>query len=156
CRERSGSAKSFQCFYHGWSYANDGRLIGVPGEEAYAPAFSRERMGLSPVPRLDSYRDFVFVSFAEAGETLPDYLAGAKEYLDLVADQSEAGMEIVGGAQSYAIRANWKLLVENSYDGYHAPIAHARYVRYLLGSGGAIGPTTVGAPSDRARDLGNG
>ena len=63
-------------------------------------------------------------------------------------------MEIVGGTQSYAIHANWKLLVENSYDGYHAQIAHARYMKYLAASG-AVGPLG-GRRSDRARDLGNG
>jgi p-cumate 2,3-dioxygenase alpha subunit len=60
----------------------------------------------------------------------------------------------VGGQQSYAINANWKLLVENSYDGYHGVITHARYFKWLVGSG------AVGLPSgvkwDRARDLGNG
>ncbi len=154
CRERSGNANSFQCFYHGWTFGNDGRLIGVPSEEAYAPAFSRERLRLAEVPRLESVRGFFFVCFDRNAAPLAEYLAGALEYLDLVADQSEAGMEIVGGTQSYAINANWKLLVENSYDGYHAQIAHARYLKWLAGTG------AVGLPSgerwNRARDLGNG
>jgi p-cumate 2,3-dioxygenase alpha subunit len=152
CREKSGRAKSFQCFYHGWTFANDGRLIGVPSDEAYPPGFARERLGLAS-PRVESYRGFVFVRFSEAGESLADYLAGAKEYLDLIADQSEVGMEIVGGSQSYGIRANWKLLVENSFDGYHAQIAHARYLKYVIESGG-MGAIGVGRNS--ALDLGNG
>lgn len=154
CREKSGNANSFQCFYHGWSFGNDGRLIGVPGEEAYAPGFSRAALGLREAPRLESYRGFYFVSFDPEIVTLPEYLAGAAEYLDLVADQSEVGMEIVGGQQSYAINANWKLLVENSYDGYHGQITHARYMKYLAenGSFGAL----EGMRVDRARELGNG
>lgn len=154
CRERSGVANSFQCFYHGWTFRNDGALIGVPGEEAYGPGFSRERLPLLQVPRLEHYRGFYFTSFDPAIVPLVDYLAGAAEYLDLVADQSELGMEVVGGTQSYAIRANWKLLVENSYDGYHAQVAHARYLKWLLSSG------AVGLPEaprwNRALDLGNG
>jgi len=154
CRERRGNANSFQCFYHGWTFRNDGQLIGVPGEEAYAPGFSRAQLGLREAPRLEQYRGFWFVSFDPEVVPLVDYLGGAAEYLDLVADQSEAGMEIVGGAQSYAIHANWKLLVENSYDGYHAQIAHARYMKYLASSG------AVGLPEGRkwnsVRDLGNG
>jgi p-cumate 2,3-dioxygenase alpha subunit len=154
CRERSGNANSFQCFYHGWTFSNEGRLIGVPADEAYAPAFSREKLGLREAPRLESYRGFWFVSFDPEIVPLPEYLAGAAEYLDLVADQSELGMEIVGGTQSYAINANWKLLVENSYDGYHAQITHARYLKYLAASG-AVGLPS-GAKWNRARDLGNG
>ena len=66
CRERSGSANSFQCFYHGWTFSNEGRLIGVPGDEAYAPGFSREKLGLREAPRLESYRGFFFVQLRPA------------------------------------------------------------------------------------------
>ena len=34
-------------------------------------------------------------------------------------DQSETAMEVVGGTQQYGFTANWKLLCENSVDGYH-------------------------------------
>jgi len=154
CRERRGNANSFQCFYHGWTFANDGRLIGVPDDEAYAAGFSRADLGLREAPRLESYRGFYFVSFDPEIVPLRDYLAGAAEYLDLVVDQSEIGMEIVGGTQSYAINANWKLLVENSYDGYHGLITHARYMKWLASTGAVGAP--FGEKWNRARDLGNG
>ena len=67
---------------------------------------------------------------------LADYLAGAKEYIDLVADQGEAGMEIVGGGQKYFINANWKLLAENSVDGFHGLPTHSTYFDYLKNVGG--------------------
>src|SRR3977135_3030274 len=35
CREREGNAKRFFCVYHGWSYGSDGKLVGVPGADAY-------------------------------------------------------------------------------------------------------------------------
>jgi p-cumate 2,3-dioxygenase alpha subunit len=41
-------------------------------------------------------------------------------------------MAVVAGAQEYAIRANWKLLAENSVDGYHAATTHASYLDYLM------------------------
>ena len=41
------------------------------------------------------------------------------------------GMKIVAGQQSYSARANWKLLVENSYDGYHGLPTHQRYFSFL-------------------------
>ena len=47
-------------------------------------------------------------------------------------------MEVVGGTQEYSIRANWKLLVENSIDGYHAATTHASYLDYLKGTAGAL------------------
>jgi phenylpropionate dioxygenase-like ring-hydroxylating dioxygenase large terminal subunit len=36
CRADAGNAASFTCAYHGWTYRNDGRLVGVPYlKEAY-------------------------------------------------------------------------------------------------------------------------
>jgi len=136
CRERSGNAKRFNCFYHGWSYANDGALVGVPGEDSYGPHFDKAALGLMPAPRLESYRDFMFVSFDPAAVPLAEHLAGAKEYIDLVVDQSPSGrMEVIRGAQEYDIRANWKLLVENSFDDYHLLTTHATWLNFLKDAG---------------------
>ena len=135
CREASGNAKTFQCPYHAWTFSNQGDLIGVPKEEAYSGEFNRRDLALANAPRMESYRGFIFINFDPQAEDLVDYLAGAREYLDLVCDQSEVGMEVVSGTQSYCMRANWKLLVENSIDGYHAPITHARYMDFLYETG---------------------
>ena len=136
CLEKRGNCKTFQCYYHAWTYNNQGELIGVPGGERYSPAFDRKSMGLATPPRTEIYRGFIFISFNPDIVGLVEYLAGAKEYLDLVCDQSEVGMEVVGGTQAYSMRANWKLLVENSMDGYHAPTTHKRYFDFLMQTGG--------------------
>lgn len=133
CRETKGNAKHFQCFYHGWIFGADGQLKNLPGAERYSADFKDQKRGnLVPVPRFDSYRGMCFVNFDPDTCPLEEYLGSAKEYLDLVLDQSEAGMTIVSGQQDYAIRANWKLLVENSNDGYHAATTHATYLDYVV------------------------
>jgi p-cumate 2,3-dioxygenase subunit alpha len=154
CRERSGSAKFFNCSYHGWVFAADGKMREIPGVEAYAPGFKESGCAdLVSVPRLEQYRDFWFVCFDREAVSLVDYLAGAVEYLDLIADQSDTGMQLAGGVQEYSIRANWKLLVENSFDGYHALSTHSTYMDFLKNSNGALSqPNVFGV----ARDLGNG
>ena len=136
CREREGNAKGYHCFYHGWSYDRDGCLDGVPGQSSYPASFDRAQLGLASPPHVDSYRGFVFLSFNPRAQPLDDYLAGAKEYLDLVVDQSPTGeMEVIRGTQEYAIRANWKLLVENSFDDYHLMSTHKTWLDYMKGSG---------------------
>jgi p-cumate 2,3-dioxygenase alpha subunit len=162
CRERSGNARNgYQCFYHGWSYDRDGRLDGVPGASSYPASFDRSQLGLEEPPRVDAYRGFVFASFDAAIEPLHGYLAGAVEYIDLVVDQSRSGeMEVIRGVQEYDIQANWKLLVENSFDDYHLLTTHKTWLDYMKRSGVAISrPPTRGhlMPSHGVgRVLGNG
>ena len=154
CRELSGVAKNFTCSYHGWVFAADGKLRDLPGLESYAEGFTRSgRADLVAVPRFEQYRGLWFVCFDVGAPLLIDYLAGAVEYLDLIVDQSEVGLEIVDGRQEYAIKANWKLLVENSFDGYHAMSTHATYFDYLKNMNGVLAQSNV---VGFAKDLGNG
>ncbi|MEX7468220.1 aromatic ring-hydroxylating dioxygenase subunit alpha, partial [Mycobacterium adipatum] len=129
CRTDSGNGKVFQCFYHAWSFNTDGDLVGVPDRQGYGPGFRMEEMGLRPVAAVESYRGFVFVTFDPDAESLVDYLAGARDYLDLLVDESESDWEVVKGSNQYSINANWKLLVENSIDGYHAAPTHDTYMK---------------------------
>lgn len=132
CREAKGNSKHFTCMYHGWIFSASGELKSLPGEERYSANFKAQKRGnLVPVPRFENYRGMCFVNFDLNACSLVEYLGNAKEYLDLVLDQSSEGMTIISGQQDYAIRANWKLLVENSNDGYHAAMTHATYLDYL-------------------------
>jgi p-cumate 2,3-dioxygenase alpha subunit len=153
CRQKSGNAKTFQCPYHAWTFNSRGQLVGVPGEESYSEAFSRAEMSLIAPAQVDAYRGFIFACLDPAADSLYHYLAGAREYLDLVADQSQVGMKVVAGQQSYSARANWKLLPENSVDGYHAMPLHQRYFSFLNDAG--VDVRNFGA-HQRAVDLGNG
>jgi p-cumate 2,3-dioxygenase alpha subunit len=152
CRTDSGSGKVFQCFYHAWTFDTDGRLVGVPDRQAYGSGFRMEDMGLHPVAQVASYRGFVFVSFNADVVPLTDYLAGARDYLDLIVDESETDWEIISGSNQYSINANWKLLVENSIDGYHAAPTHDTYMKYLS----SMGIDVAGGLAGGARALGNG
>jgi p-cumate 2,3-dioxygenase subunit alpha len=156
CRQKSGNARTFQCPYHAWTYNSRGQLVGVPGEDSYSEAFKRDEMGLASAAMVDTYRGFVFACFDSAAQSLYDYLAGAREYLDLVADQSEVGMKVVAGQQSYSARANWKLLVENSYDGYHGLPTHQRYFTFLSDIGVQLRGYASDPPREHVLDLGNG
>jgi phenylpropionate dioxygenase-like ring-hydroxylating dioxygenase large terminal subunit len=160
CREPSGNAQRYTCFYHGWTYDRDGRLYAVPGQSAYPPSFDRAKLGLMEPPRVESYRGFVFLNFDATAVPLPAYLGRATEYIDLVLDQSPSGrMEVIQGTQEYDIRANWKLLVENSFDDYHLLTTHATWLDYLKNSGVEVKKPEKGhvLPSHGlGRDLGGG
>jgi len=160
CREAQGNAERYTCFYHGWTYDRDGRLYAVPGQSAYPPNFDRTELGLKEPPRVEAYRGFVFLNFDANAVPLREYLGGAVEYIDLVLDQSPSSrMEVIQGTQEYDIRANWKLLVENSYDDYHLLTTHATWLDYLKSSGVEVKRPEKGhmLPSHGlGKDLGNG
>jgi len=160
CREAKGNAERYTCFYHGWTYDRDGRLYAVPGQSAYPPNFNRSELGLKEPPRVEAYRGFVFLNFDANAVPLREYLGSAVEYIDLVLDQSPSGrMEMIHGTQEYDIRANWKLLVENSYDDYHLLTTHATWLDYLKSSGVEVKRPEKGhmLPSHGlGKDLGNG
>ena len=157
CRRDAGNAKILRCFYHAWSFNTEGELIGVPGRDAYGPNFDPAELGLKEPARVDSYRGFLFVSFSPDVEDLSTYLAGARDYLDLVVDQTQEGMRVVPGSNKYAIKANWKLLAENSLDGYHLIPTHRTYVDYMAGLGtDDSGDSLAARPPGAGLALGNG
>jgi phenylpropionate dioxygenase-like ring-hydroxylating dioxygenase large terminal subunit len=157
CRESSGNARGFRCPYHSWFFGTDGKLTTVPQEEAYGPHFDKQKHGLVEVPRLDICHGFIFLSLAGQGQTLPEWLAGAVDILALVAAEGEQGMEIVKGSHSYKIKSNWKLLLENSSDGYHLAPVHQRYLGHLEEMNGADEMRRLsGSVKTTVTPLGNG
>lgn len=154
CRERKGKSPAFMCMYHGWVFGSDGHLMSLPGASGYPKGFKADpQKQMVHVPRLERFGDFFFVSFTADGEDLATYLADAGDYLNMVSQHSASGMQIVGGTQEYAIRGNWKLLAENSFDGYHAACNHSTYLEYLKNTKGALG---VDPLAGVAHDLKNG
>ena len=160
CREREGNAQRYTCFYHGWTYDRDGALYAVPGQAAYPPSFDKNEYKLKEPAKVAAYRGFVFLNFDSSAEPLEAYLGGAREYIDLVLDQSPSGrLEVIHGTQEYDIQANWKLLVENSFDDYHLLTTHSTWLDYLKNSGVAMKRPEKGQllPSHGlGKDLGNG
>ncbi len=137
CMDRKGNRKTFVCPYHGWAFRNTGELVDMNAKSGYADPEVMNSDGaysLAQVPRIETRAGFVFVNFDAGAEPLDDYLGPAGERLDLIADHSAAGMEVVQGCHEYTIKANYKLLCENSYDGYHLDTTHASYVDYLAGA----------------------
>jgi 3-phenylpropionate/trans-cinnamate dioxygenase subunit alpha len=134
CRTDAGTARMFQCPYHGWTYDVQGRLVGVPQyQEAYYGELRREEWGLLEVPRVESYRGLIFASFAEEGENLDAYLGEMKWYLDIVLNRTAAGWAMLPGVHKWSLKGNWKLAAEQfAGDNYHVMAGHESMVRLGL------------------------
>src|SRR5271165_5421365 len=88
CRAESGNAASFTCAYHGWTFANDGSLIGVPHlRDFYYGELDRSHWGLVPVAQLDRHSGLIFATFDPKAPPLHDYLGEMAWYLDAFFDR---------------------------------------------------------------------
>ena len=131
-RTRRGSMKTITCRFHGWCFDLKGHCIKIKEEEVGWPSgVEKSRFNLKSLARVKSYKGFIYVSLEEPSQELDDFLGEAKYFIDLLADQSPEGMEIVPGTQSYMVQGNWKLQAENGVDGYHVSTVHRVFARAM-------------------------
>jgi phenylpropionate dioxygenase-like ring-hydroxylating dioxygenase large terminal subunit len=127
--EREHSAR-IRCPYHGWTFSSSGELLAVPYGNGYAADFDRANLNLARVPRVESYRGFIFGSLAPDGISLREHLGNAAEALDRLSDLSPDGeIELGHGWMKHRYKANWKLVVENQVDGYHLHFTHQSFFK---------------------------
>ena len=124
CRYDEGNTTVFTCPYHGWSFATDGKLTGVPYyKEAYHEELERSQWGLIEVAQLANYKGTIWATWDKAAPAFGDYLGGMQRYLDILLDCRDGragGSEILGGVQKWYMPCNWKFSAENfAGDGYH-------------------------------------
>ncbi|MFJ2759010.1 Rieske 2Fe-2S domain-containing protein [Nocardioides sp. NPDC087217] len=153
CDDAKGNSSSFRCPYHGWTYRNTGELLGYPYNKGYGGKNKLE-LGMGRVPRVASYRGFVFGSMAADGPSLEEHLGAAAGEIDRLAGLSPEGeVRLDAGWLAHRTRANWKFLAENETDGYHPQFVHGS----IFGvTGSPIGALYSDASTAVTRALGGG
>jgi phenylpropionate dioxygenase-like ring-hydroxylating dioxygenase large terminal subunit len=124
CRYDEGNTAVFTCPYHGWSFATDGQLVGVPFyKEAYRERLDKSQWGLIEVAQLANYKGTIWATWDPQAPSFTDYLGGMSVYLDEVLDHRDGragGSEVLGGVVKWTMPCNWKFAAENFQgDGYH-------------------------------------
>lgn len=160
CREESGTAKSFQCPYHGWTFRNTGELVGTPWPQGY-PELDKSEYGLVRVTKVESYRGFIFGTMNPAAPDVDSWLGHAKPWLDYWIDRAPGG-EVMLDAAAYRMgyRGNWKLAYDNAGDGYHPSFSHRSLLEMAARMGESKDMSYFGRTPDdgpmAAYSLGNG
>ena len=122
----------FRCIYHMWTYDTEGRLIAVSMPEDFPAEFRREDYGL-PRARVETYRGAIFATLSDDAPPLREYLAELTDGLDRVL--GEGDLRYLGSIK-VIFHTNWKLYVENIYDGYHVTALHTGFQVVRLRSHG--------------------
>lgn len=159
CQREYGNANFFRCAYHGWTYGSSGELVGVPFDDGYGTDFDKSAMGLVHVPRVESYRGFVFASLDASVPPLAESLGNAARYLDFIADIGTDGPELSSNVHKLVYRGNWKLQIENTIDPYHFSFTHKSWLDILKDRTGKSSPWVKNVrtnPDWRGIDLGGG
>ena len=112
------------CPYHAWSYATDGRLVGVPMRANY-PGMDPKQYGLAPIEQ-EIWRGFVFVRFAPGLPSVQDQFA---PYADEIASAPLEDIKPLGPARMQTRSVNWKNVSDNYSDGLHIPVSHPGLTR---------------------------
>ena len=125
----AGCAKVLTCPYHAWSYARDGRLVGVPHRAEY-PGLAAETLGLVPVA-LERWRGFLFVALEAGAPSVAEMMA---PYEAEVAPYRFEELRAIGRVTLRPRALNWKTIADNYSDGLHIPVGHPGLTR-LFGRG---------------------
>ena len=141
CRHRGGKVEQeekgrkpfFVCAYHGWSFARDGSLRGIPFDEQYG-AFDRGCRNLFAVEAEERHGlIWARLEVSEAGG-VADFLGEADERLAAYGiDGLTVFME-----QKIDLAINWKLVMDGAIDVLHPQFLHAEGVGKLIQTGAAV------------------
>jgi phenylpropionate dioxygenase-like ring-hydroxylating dioxygenase large terminal subunit len=127
----AGCAKVLTCPYHAWSYARDGRLVGVPHRNEY-PGLETETLGLIAVA-LEEWRGFLFVTLEQGqslgAATVPSVAEMMAPYEDEVAPYRFEELRAIGRVTLRPRPLNWKTIADNYSDGLHIPVGHPGLTR---------------------------
>ncbi|MFL6752203.1 MAG: aromatic ring-hydroxylating oxygenase subunit alpha [Sphingomicrobium sp.] len=115
----SGCAKVLTCPYHAWSYARDGRLVGVPHRNEY-PGLEPEKLGLFPVA-IENWRGFLFVTLEPGAPSVAEMMA---PYENEVAPYRFEELRVMGRVTLRPRPLNWKTIADNYSDHLHIAVGH--------------------------------
>jgi len=103
------------CPYHAWAYGLDGALRQARFCDV-VEGFDKAAFGLEPV-RVEVFCGFVFVNLDPAARPLAESAPGFEETLRR--NCPDLDRMVWTDQANFDIAANWKVVAENSLDGYH-------------------------------------
>jgi phenylpropionate dioxygenase-like ring-hydroxylating dioxygenase large terminal subunit len=121
-KDHAGCRKALSCGFHGWTYATDGRLIGVTDKTQFGDLDPGEH-GLVAVAT-EVWEDFVFVNFdPKPAQTLAQWLGKfADQYAGFFSNRQRIA------SYRIAVDANWNVAINSFSEGYHAAYVHRKTV----------------------------
>jgi phenylpropionate dioxygenase-like ring-hydroxylating dioxygenase large terminal subunit len=122
CEPGSYTTGALRCPYHGWVYDREGVPVGIPQKHAFPQVVAEPASFKLTEFACEAVGQFVFVRLAPRGPSLRDYLGEQYDFLV----RASQGMGGVLDEFRKDVAANWKVVIENSLEGYHVPAVHSQ------------------------------
>jgi glycine betaine catabolism A len=94
------------------------------------PDFDKSKYALKSA-RVELMQGFIFVTLSD---NPPDFAEARRELSPLLAPHDFSSAKICH-TREYNVKANWKLIIENSRECYHCHVGHPEYTRIMLHEG---------------------
>jgi phenylpropionate dioxygenase-like ring-hydroxylating dioxygenase large terminal subunit len=145
----AGGNRPLKCPYHGWIYNSEGLPYAIPRK----PLISEITPATLCHYRLSRWHvrlvgPLVFIRKEHSGESAEDLDLDGQlgDYSEPLTNFAAACGELVENTE-YVVKANWKLVVENTLEGYHVDCVHPNTIR-KLGMTGLTKSTTAQEPNE--------
>lgn len=123
-RTQSGSASSFICPYHGFSWNTDGSLARIPCKWDFAH-LDDEDLSL-PEAEVGQWQGYVFLREMPGGPSLEEYLAPLPHHFD----RWDHGRAYTQKWAAKVIPANWKACAEAFMEAFHVSTTHPQIMPF--------------------------
>ena len=114
--------KAITCPYHDWTYDLEGNLLSVPDEQREFGQIDKACYGLKAAS-VDVWRGMLFVHPDPNAGPIMDWFGEVEPHLG--PHDVNALVEYPETRNTYEIKANWKIVVENYIDVYHLSHLHS-------------------------------
>ncbi len=119
-QERRGIKSKFSCPFHGWTFNNQGSLVGYPQSKQFGE-IDKDCYGLTELPCLEKY-GFLWVHPNSKGEIRLKDLLGDK--LEEEFSAWDFDKLILSNEEEYQTDMNWKLAIDTFGETYHFSVLH--------------------------------
>ncbi len=130
-----GHAKALVCPYHQWAYRLDGELAGA---RLMGEGFQKSAHSLRSV----HVRDLAGLLFVCLADTPPDFSAAHAAIAPQLAPHRLDRTKVIR-RHHYALKANWKTVIENNRECYHCSVTHPEF---------CLSNYDLGLPGDARQD----
>ena len=114
--------KAITCPYHDWTYDLEGNLLSVPDEQQEFGEIDKACYGLKAAS-VDVWRGMLFVHPDPNAGSIMDWFGEIEPHLG--PHDVSVLVEYPKTRNTYEIKANWKIVVENYIDVYHLSHLHS-------------------------------